>query len=268
MARISQLFSLAIDVVWCYLTKPRESLKNTHIIVIAVWRTYAIGSRAFHVLKNHEHSWSDRTRSRYIWRVAQKFWAPWILDRAGIDIVVTGLERLTDDPYVVVVNHSSVLDILATTAILPDCRFVAKIEVLKMPIFGKLARYGGQVIIDRSDKKQSMTALRTNTKSISRGNLLIFPEGTRTSAGSLGIFKYGGFAIAKENNLPILPVAIDGISQVTDQKGNFLHLVPGSRITVAICPSITVSDVARFEVPILAEHARSIIVQKLKENVA
>lgn len=78
---------------WYYFSSLR-AWKNTIIIIWAFRRTIVIGSRAIQVLISHVSfsnrkktvtiPWSWKTRGRYIWRVAHKFWAPQILGRAGI----------------------------------------------------------------------------------------------------------------------------------------------------------------------------------------
>jgi 1-acyl-sn-glycerol-3-phosphate acyltransferase len=266
--KIGKLFSLFVDIVWQYLSRPIASLKNTGIILLAFWRTFVVGVPAIYVLFKHRHSWSVSQQSRYIWNVAQTRWAPWILDRAKITVIQNGMEHFAKGPYIVVTNHASVLDILVTVGFFPDCRFVAKKEILNIPIIGQLARYGGQAIIDRSDKAQAMSAMRENIRATSEGNLLVFPEGTRTNTGELGVFKYGAFAIAKENQMPILPIAISGSFQALKKKGNFLYLESGCTIFIDVCRPISVSDVNRFEAPILAELARSIIAEQLNKRIA
>lgn len=209
--------------------------------------------------------WSDDMRAQYIWRAAQKYWAQWILRSAHIELVVHGRENLTlGTPYVAVANHQSVLDILAVVATVPNGRFVAKKEVLTIPIIRGAARYGGQVIVDRGDHEQAMRSLREGMEVQGKSNLVVFPEGTRTKHGGVGKFKYGAFAIAKERNLPIVPIAICGAYDAL-KKGPLLDLKVGTQIHVIVGEQIPVDSVARYEVPLLAEYARSSIISMLDD---
>jgi 1-acyl-sn-glycerol-3-phosphate acyltransferase len=85
----------------------------------------------------------------------------------------------------VVANHLSYLDILIISAAMP-CFFVAKAEIDRWPYFGKAARVGGTMFIDRSslasaEKVSAMIAERLELPV----PVLFFPEGTSTDGSSL-----------------------------------------------------------------------------------
>ena len=189
--------------------------------------------RSFRILKRHsgQHRqklasppWRASARGRFTWRVAQKFWAQWILERAGVSVRLIGKERVDwSRPHIVVANHQSTLDILLLVAFVPDGRYVAKKEVLSYPVIGPIARLGAQIIIDRKDHFQAMKAIREGMRDWSRCNLIFFAEGSRSPTGVLGEFKRGAFAIAKEMGLAIVPVAISGTYEALS-KGSLLRL--------------------------------------------
>ena len=56
----------------------------------------------------------------------------------------------------VVANHLSYLDILILSAAMP-CFFVAKMEIGGWPFFGKAARVGGTIFLDRVSLASAMT---------------------------------------------------------------------------------------------------------------
>jgi 1-acyl-sn-glycerol-3-phosphate acyltransferase len=235
------------------------------IVLAAFQRTVAIGWRAIRVLKSHygaggstssKHVWSEAGRGRYIWRVAHLFWAEWILDYAGVQLTTVGHDRIDwSQPSVVVTNHQSTVDVLALVAIIENGRFVAKREVLHYPILGALARYGGQIVIDRSDHVQSMAAIRAGMSQWPRCHIIFFPEGTRTRTGELGPFRLGAFAIARELNLRIVPVAISGAFEAL-RKGSLLRLRRHPAIRVEFGAPIPVNSVTKEEVPGLAACTR------------
>lgn len=215
-----------------YLLHFPRAARNTGIVLAAFWRTAWVGSRAMAVLvKNHER-WSERTRGRYIWWVARSFWARWILARADIEVEIVGADRIDwSQPHVVVANHQSTLDILALVASIPSGRFVAKKEVQWYPFIGAAARRGGQIIIDRSNHRQAMAAIRRGIRTWPDCNLIFFAEGTRTRTGELGAFRKGAFAIARELDLSIVPVAISG-TYAALPKGSLLRLKKSPRVRV------------------------------------
>jgi 1-acyl-sn-glycerol-3-phosphate acyltransferase len=70
-------------------------------------------------------------------------------------------------------------------------------------------------------------------------SVIIFPEGTRSPDGRIGDFKKGGFMIALDMGLPILPVSISGSRHVLPNKT--LKLLPG-KIGIQIHKPIEASD--------------------------
>ena len=80
----------------------------------------------------------------------------------------------------VVSNHLSYLDILIISAAMP-CFFVAKAEIGGWPYFGKAARVGGTIFLDRSSLASAMTVAEQITERLQlQVPVLLFPEGTST----------------------------------------------------------------------------------------
>jgi len=70
---------------------------------------------------------------------------------------------------------------------------------------------GGFIPVERGDREKSMAAIGRGAQSLKAGNsFLIFPEGTRSRTGNLLPFKKGGFIMAIEAQVPIVPVAVQG----------------------------------------------------------
>ncbi len=250
--------------LWRFLVDFRLAVRNTGIILAAFGQTLLIGSRVVRVLHKHGRGWSDRTRGRFVWRVARRFWARWVLERAGIRLSVVGHGRVDwSRPHVVVANHQSTLDIVIVAAALPDGRYVAKKEILAYPFVGAACRDGGQILIDRSDHGQSMSAIREGMRSWPDCNLLFFAEGRRSQTGALGEFKKGAFAIAKETGLPIVPVAIDGTFAALP-KGSLLRLRRNAAVRVEIGRPIA----AEGDVPELARRVRDVIKTMIEGTAA
>jgi len=85
----------------------------------------------------------------------------------------------------VVCNHLSYLDILILSAAMP-CFFVAKIEIGGWPFFGKAARLGGTIFLDRSSLASAMTVAGQMTERLKLPiPVLLFPEGTSTDGHML-----------------------------------------------------------------------------------
>jgi 1-acyl-sn-glycerol-3-phosphate acyltransferase len=109
-------------------------------------------------------------------------------------------------------NHASHFDVLAVVAALPEfqLRWVAKRELTDIPIFGWALKRAGHIIIDRSNTVQAVASLRAAKAVMDQGvSVMIFPEGTREGHDhELLHLKSGGFMLAIETGVPIVPLAV------------------------------------------------------------
>lgn len=158
----------------------------------------------------------DRSGEAIVW--IGRRWVSWILATCRIELECDGLDHV--DPtqsYVFMSNHQSVIDTAAIVATLPvSWRFVAKRELLWVPFFGWTLGMGGHVIIDRGRRERAVRSLKRAAERIRGGtNVIIFPEGTRSESGVMGPFKSGGFHLAIEAGVPILPITVSGTNRIT-----------------------------------------------------
>ena len=89
---------------------------------------------------------------------------------------------------------------------------IAKIELKRIPIFGWSMIAGGHFFVDRKNKIKALKSLSIAKKSMAKNprSIIIYPEGTRSKDGEIGLFKKGGFVLAMEMNLPVVPIALCG----------------------------------------------------------
>jgi 1-acyl-sn-glycerol-3-phosphate acyltransferase len=169
--------------------------------------------------------------------------------------------------YIVMSNHQSQFDVLATASRSPvPVRWVMKEELRRVPILGPACAKVGMVFIDRRDRGRAIASLRApSTRAmVGRGiSLFFFPEGTRSSDGQLGSFKKGGFMAALELGLPILPMTISGSGRVLPARG--LRILPGS-ITLTIHPPVMASDYGLERRDELMRDVRAAIAAGLREQ--
>ena len=93
--------------------------------------------------------------------------------------------------------------------------FIAKKEIKQIPFLGWYMTIAGMIFLDRSNHENAMRSMRNAGNEIKKGkNIISFPEGTRSKTNQIGLFKRGSFIIAKEGNIPIVPVAIKGSNQI------------------------------------------------------
>ena len=144
-------------------------------------------------------------------------------------------------PVIFMSNHESQMDPPILVAALPvPAVYIAKKELQYVPFVGWEAWVAGVIFIDRGDRERAIRSIHDAAQQIRGGkNVVIFPEGTRSRTGQMLPFKKGGFALALEAGVPIVPMAT---------VGGFRVLPPGSlrfrpgRYTVLLGEPVHPSD--------------------------
>ena len=143
-----------------------------------------------------------------------RYWGKFILFFCGVKYKVTGLKHL--DPkgnYIFAGNHASGFDIPLAFAGLPYWLIsIAKIELKSIIILGWVMSRAGHIFVDRGKSDKALDSINRSKLSLIKNprSVLLFPEGTRTSDGTLKQFKKGGLLLGPETNIPIVPVAFVG----------------------------------------------------------
>ena len=142
-----------------------------------------------------------------------RIWGRGILFVSRIRVSVQGLAQV--DPlrsYIYMSNHQSNFDIPVLLAHLPvQFRWLAKEELFKIPIFSRAMRGAGYVRIDRFNREAAIESLKEAAAKMKNGvSIMIFPEGTRSRDGDIRPFKKGGFVMAVDTGVPIVPVIVQG----------------------------------------------------------
>ena len=138
-------------------------------------------------------------------------WSSQLLKLAGCKVEVTGLEHIPENTAVLYVcNHQSNFDIPLAISHLPKTKgFIAKIELLKMPLVRDWMKHMKCIFMDRSDIRQQVKGISQGVQFLKSGqSMIIFPEGTRSPDGEVKAFKPGGLKLATKSGVPIVPVTI------------------------------------------------------------
>jgi 1-acyl-sn-glycerol-3-phosphate acyltransferase len=116
------------------------------------------------------------------------------------------LDGLKDEPgLVVVANHPSMLDALIIVSRLPRSACIMKASLMRNPFLGAGARLARYI---RNDSPRGMIKLAVEDLKAG-GQLVIFPEGTRTTTPPVNPFRPGVTLIAKLADAPIQTAFID-----------------------------------------------------------
>ena len=178
---------------------------------------------------------------------------------------VEGIENL--DPkgtYVMVLNHNSMVDILSIYNLPLVFKWVSKKEVYRIPIVGRLLLAHGDIVINRASTKEAMQLVHTRGKEwLAKGaSVAIFPEGTRSKDGEIHNFKAGAFILAKDAEVPILPIVLEGTDRVV-RKGFFMNW--SNRITIKILPPVSKQDVVERPIKEVMAEVHDSMVEALAE---
>lgn len=215
-------------------------LTRLHTIVICMWivlATSVLGLLAICC------SFFSRTGNSV--HLVARFWGKTILWVSGIRVTAIGLDRISGiTSCIFMSNHQSNFDIPVLLSHLPkQFRWLAKAELFKIPIFGRGMSGAGYISIDRSDRISAFKSLARAAETIRNGtSVMIFPEGTRSKDGRLLPYKKGGFVMAVDAQVPIVPIVIEGTHEIMP-KGRLL--IRPRQVTVTFCEKIDTRGFSR-----------------------
>jgi 1-acyl-sn-glycerol-3-phosphate acyltransferase len=188
-----------------------------------------------------------------------RVWAQLILWSALIRVKVEGADRVpAGGPVVFMANHESWLDIPVLLVAIPgQVRFLAKSSLFSIPFLGWAMRSMGFIPVDRENRRTAVKSFEKAAARIRAGrSVLVFPEETRTSDGSLLPLQRGGFLIALKAALPIVPVGLDGARRCMPK---YNYVVRPGKITVRFGEAIPTAGRSVSEKTALMETTRNAI---------
>ncbi len=194
-------------------------------------------------------------------------WSKGLLRVAKVNVVTVGREHITPgESYVVMSNHQSHFDVpVIFQALGIPMRMVAKKELFKIPIMGPAMRYSGFVEVDRARRTRAMRSLSAARDRMHQDgtSVWIAPEGTRSTTGELGRFKRGGFQLAVDAGLRILPVIVQGSLGIHRAGERCVH--KHQTVSVTVRPPIDAAAFGRPRTDELIATVRATIVEGLQQ---
>ena len=194
----------------------------------------------------------DETAEKFVEDITMK-WSDYTIKTIGIEIEVEGKES----------NHTSILDIpILFRTIGKPLGFIAKKEMLKVPVLGYWLEKAHCVPLDRSNAREAVKSISEGVKNIKEGfSMVIFPEGTRGKMGQVGEFKRGSLKLATRAEALIVPVTIEGASKGFEDERRFKPC----KVKVVFGKAIDTSMLSKDELANLAANIRSEIVLNIKD---
>ena len=194
------------------------------------------------------------------WRYG-KVWGR--LSACFVSVSVTGYNEALPSPCIVILNHQSVFDPYCL-GFLPEriggrVNFWVTSWPFSIPVFGMCMRTMDYIDITRLSGEE---CIAKSKRLLDSGvSIAVFPEGTRSKDGELGMFRIGVFKLALEANVPVIPVVISGLGDFAP-KGRLL--LGNAPVRISILPPILPRDVISEDH--LPERALSRRVRKMQKT--
>lgn len=191
-----------------------------------------------------------------------KIWAQSVCVLNFVCVHVHGREHIDKKTsYVFVANHQGAFDIFTVYGFLGhNFKWMMKIALRKIPFVGYACYKAGHIYVDRSTPSAVRATIETAEQRLRGGmSVVVFPEGSRTRNGRVGVFKRGAYFLATEFNMPVVPMTIDGAYDIMPRTARLPR--PG-RIDLTIHRPIEPGSEGH-DVIKLIEQSRSAIVSAL-----
>ncbi len=195
----------------------------------------------------------------------QILWARLFCWLAFVRVKVEGRENISESrSYMFLANHQGAYDIFAIYGWLGhNFRWMMKQSLRRIPFVGFACAASRQVFVDNSSVAGVKRTMRNAEDLLRHGmSLVVFPEGARTYNGRMRPFKKGAFMLAREFNLPVVPLTIDGAFKVMPR---FKKLPRPGTIRLTIHKPIMPPE-GGYDQTVLMEQTREAIASSLPDD--
>jgi 1-acyl-sn-glycerol-3-phosphate acyltransferase len=163
------------------------------------------------------------------------------LETVGVEIEITGVNWLKTvaGPCVFIANHMSTLETICLPGVIQpfkDCTFIVKRGIVEYPVFKHLMIARDPIVVDRANPRDDLKAVLEQGPKILAGgrSIIVFPQTTRTVTFDPEQFNTIGIKLAKQGNVPIIPIAIKsdawGIGTIVKEFG---RIDPSKKVYIA-----------------------------------
>lgn len=165
------------------------------------------------------------------------------------------------NPYVMVSNHESFVDMLLLSHLKMEMKYLSKESFLRIPLVGWMMKMSGDVSVLRGDRSSGAAALIVCEKWLKRKmSVMIFPEGTRSFDGEMRGFKDGAFILAIRTQTPMLPVVVHGTRSAL-RKSDWR--MGDANAEVRVLEIIETTGMTLNDVPALRERVRDVMIAEI-----
>lgn len=156
-----------------------------------------------------------------------RIWSKIIVRSLFLPIKVEGRENIKkNESYVFVSNHQGAFDIFLIYGYLnKNFKWLMKYQLFRIPFVGTTCKASHHIPVDKRSPRKIKETYDKAREFLKDGmSVVLFPEGARSFTGHMGSFKRGGFLLADELQLPIVPITINGSFDVMPRTSD-MHFV-------------------------------------------
>ena len=186
---------------------------------------------------------------------------------SGVKRTVIGEENVPKDTAVLYVgNHRSIFDIVLAYPRVPGpTGFIAKKEVLKVPLLNIWMIFLDCLFLDRKDLRKGLEMILSAIDKVKNGvSIFIYPEGTRNKTDQpLVDFHKGSFKIAQKSGCPIVPVVINHSRDIFENHSPFIK---PAHVTIEYCKPVMITELEKEDQKNIDLYVKKIIEETYVKN--
>lgn len=190
-----------------------------------------------------------------------------VLFCSGVKTTVIGEENVPKDtPVLYVANHSSYYDIILTYIRVPrPTGYVAKAEMIKVPLLSQWMKNLHCLFLDRSDIKKGLQTILEGIEKVKSGiSICIFPEGSRDKPKDTFLpFHEGSFKIAQKSGCPIVPICLNNTAAIWE---DHLPKIKKAHVVIEYCKPIYINELDKEDKKFLGAYVQKIISETYFKN--
>jgi 1-acyl-sn-glycerol-3-phosphate acyltransferase len=191
-----------------------------------------------------------------------QFVCDWATTALRVKIRFNGMEKLPNEPFVLVSNHVSNFDPVVVLAKVKGRKiaFISKPSNFKIPVAGPYTHNAGFLAIDRENAMKAMRTIKRAAELVVSEQMImgIYPEGTRSKTGELLEFKEGAFLLAKRAKAPVVVMTTKGTNEIAKRM-----LLRSTKVDLNVIEIIDAETVQNMKLSDLSAHVRESIANAL-----
>lgn len=196
--------------------------------------------------------------------VAWAFSVVWHL--SGVKPIINGYENIPKDKSVLFIgNHASFFDVVLTYSICPAVTgFLSKETFEKVPLLGIWMKMNYCLFLTRKDPRQDLKLILKAQDFIKSGiNMFVFPEGTRSTDGTMAEFHEASFKIATKTGAPIIPVCITNTREIFEAH---LPFIRSKKVVITFLPPVDYASLEGDDKKYVGAYVKKLMIPQLEAD--